>query len=177
MVVRMTQARPKLPFGKHGEVTEETIKKANLTREEKKRAYAIHEAHKAFLEILDCLSYPVDADGHIHDLNHMEPTRLAIAWTLALSGFRKSGPPHIKKRFFTTGGVYQDAHTWVDVRAPDTAAEELRPEHQSRDPKLPPDTRKLAAERDGEQAVNPYTEWHTEAKIIREYAPRPKDNE
>lgn len=169
--------QPKLPFGTHGELTEETIKKARLSREEKKRAYTMLEAQSAFLEILDALSYPVDPDGHIHDLNHMQPTNIAIAWTLALNGFRKTGPVHIKKRHFTAGGVYQDAHTWVDVRAADTAAEELRPEHRSADPNLPPDTRKLAADRDGEQAVNPNPGWHTKPKIVHEYAPRPEGME
>lgn len=172
----MTQARkqPKLPFGQHGELTEETIRKANLTRDEKKRAYAMLEAQAAFLEIMDCLSYPVDPDGHIHDLNHMKPTNIAIAWTLALNGFRRTGPQHIKKRYFTAGGVYQDAHTWVDMRSPDTAAEELRPEHSSLDVHLPPDTRKLAADRDGEQPINPHPEWHTKPRVVREYAPRPE---
>jgi hypothetical protein len=174
--MRQTQ-QPKLKFGEHGELTEETIKKSGLTREEKKRAYAMMEAQQAFLEILDTLSYPVDPDGHIHDLNHMQPTNIAIAWTLALNGFRKTGPVHIKKRFFTAGGVYQNAHTWVDVRSPDNAAQELRPEHRSDDPTLPPDTRKLAADRDGEQPNIPDQEWHTKPRIIREYAPRPEDME
>src|SRR5215212_3040032 len=92
VVVRMTQT--KLPFGKHGELTEETIRKASLSREEKKRAYAMLEAQHAFLDILDTMSYPVDPDGHIHDLNHMKPTNMAIAWTLALNGFRRTGPQH-----------------------------------------------------------------------------------
>jgi len=175
----MTQARqqPKLPFGEHGELTEETIRRAKLTREEKKRAYAMLEAQSAFLQILDCLSYPVDPDGHVHDLNHMKPTNIAIAWTLALNGFRQTGPVHIKKRHFTSGGVYADAHTWVDVRAPDTAAEELQPEHTMWDTSLPPDTRKLAAQRDGQEPVNPQPEWHTKPKIVREYAPRPEGME
>lgn len=164
----------KLPFGKYGELTEETIRKANLTREEKKRAYAMLEAQSAFLEILDTLSYPVDPDGHVHDLNHMKPTNIAIAWTLALNGFRKTGPVHIKKRFFTAGGVYQDAHTWVDARAANSAAEELKPEHSSRDTMLPPDTRKLAADRDGEEPINPHPGWNIKPKILHEYAPRPE---
>lgn len=171
----MTQT--KLPFGKHGELTEETIRKASLSREEKKRAYAMLEAQHAFLDILDTMSYPVDPDGHIHDLNHMKPTNMAIAWTLALNGFRRTGPQHIKKRYYSGGGMYQDAHTWVDMRAPDSAVDELQPEHSSADLNLPPDTRKLAANRDGEQPVNPQPEWHTEPKVIHEYAPRPEDME
>lgn len=167
----MATTPPKLTFGEYGELTEETIRTANLSRDEKKRAYAIHEAQQAFLQILDMLSYPVDPEGHVHDLNHMQPTNIAIAWTLALCGMRKTGPVHIKKRHFTGGGVYENAHTWVDVRAPDDAADELKPEHKSRDNDLPPDTRRLAAQRDGEQPVNPTKEWHT--KVTRGYAPRP----
>jgi hypothetical protein len=70
--------------------------------------------------------------------------------------------------------VYQDAHTWVDARSPDTAAEELRPEHRHDDPKLPPDTRKLAADRDGIQPDNPQPEWHTSPRVTRQYEPRPE---
>lgn len=171
----MTQAeKPKLPFGPRGELTEETIREAGLTGEEKKRADAMLEAQEAFLLILDHLSYPVDPDGHTHDLNHMEPTRMAVAWTLALAGFRRTGPIHIKKRAHPGPGMYQDAHTWVDARA-GSAADELKPEHRSRDTRLPPDTRRLAAIRDGDEPVDRGTEWHTQPKVTRMFAPRPED--
>ena len=54
---------PKLKFGEHGELTPETIKQANLTREEQVRAREMMKVQQAYLEIMDCLSYPVDPDG------------------------------------------------------------------------------------------------------------------
>lgn len=170
----MTQSK-KLPFGPNGEITEKTIIEANLTDAEKGRAYEMLDAHDAFLTIMDTLSYPIDPDGHTHDLNHMHPTKIAIAWTLALSGYRKTGPVYIKKRAHPGAGMYADAHTWVDVRAPDTAAEELKPGDNSMDPKLPPDTRRLAAIRDGEEPLYQQQEWHTSPRVVSEFAPRPED--
>lgn len=165
----------KLPFGEYGEITEETIRKAKLTKEEKKLAYAQLEVQKAFLEILDSISFPVDPEGHIHDVRHMEPTRIAIAYTLAQTGFRRVGHAYIKKRAISGAGMYADAHTWVDSRSPDSAAEELLEEHSSLDPRLPPDTRKLAAVRDGMEAEPPDQSWTTKPKIVHEFAPRPED--
>lgn len=169
---RKRQAKTTLTFGEMGELTPETIEQANLTPAERERAYEMVAVQAAYLQILDCLSYPVDPDGHVHDLNMMGPTRIAIAWTLALAGMRFSAPPHIKKRWFSAPGCYQDAHTWVDAREPDNAAEALRPEHRASDPNLPPDTRRLAALRDGEPPMDMPAGWHTEAKITRSIAPR-----
>lgn len=170
----MTKA-DKLPFGEHGELTAETIRRAKLTREEKKRAYEMMEAQEAFLQIMDALSYPVDPDGHIHDVNHMHMTNIAIAWTMALCGFRKTGPVHIKKRYYRDGaGLYTDAHTWVDVRAPDDAAEELEPGHSVYDMNLPPDTRRLAAQRDGVDPPDPQPQWSVKPKIVHQQTPRPE---
>jgi len=166
--------KPRLKFGKYGEITAETVRQAGLNKAETEQAEKIVDANQAFLEILDTLSYPVDPDGHVHDLNHMTATNIAIAWTLALNGFRRTGPVIVKKRYFTAPGVYQDAHTWVRVDAPDFASQELRPEHSSMDVNLPPDTRKLAADRDGEEAVNPQQEWHTTPKVIHTYEKRPE---
>jgi hypothetical protein len=144
-----------------------------LTPEEEKRAYEMLEVQAAYLQILDAMSYVIDPEGHIHDLSAMEPTRLAIAWTLALNGFRQTGPRYIRKRFFNAPGVYGNAHTWVDVRAPDTAEEELRPEHKSSDPTLPPDTRRLAALRDGDPPMKMPDGWKVRPKVIYVDEPRP----
>ena len=154
----------KLPLGEWGELTESTITEADLTPAERDRAREMLKVQAAYLQILECLSFPVDPDGHVHDLNMMGPTRIAIAWTLALAGFRMTGSPYIKKRFFEAPGCYKGAHTWVDIREPDTAEEALRPEHSAADPALPPDTRRLAAIRDGEVAA-PRNVWQTAPKI------------
>lgn len=161
-----------LKFGKHGELTEQTIAAANLTPEEEARAYEMLHVQAAYLDILEALSYPVDPDGHIHDLSMMGPTKIAIAWTLALFGMRRTGPQCIKKRSFSAPGCYPDAHTWVDAREPDSAEDALRPEHRASDPRLPPDTRRLAALRDGEPPMELPPTWKTTPKIVWENAPR-----
>lgn len=157
---------PKLEFGEYGELTPKTIKQANLTKEEEKRAFEMLKVQAAFLAILDCMSYPVDPEGNIHDLTALGPTKNAIAWTLALNGFRPSGKKYIKKRAYTAPGCYADAHTWVDVRQSDDAAEELLPEHRAEDEKLPPDTRYQAAKRDGQRpAAANEQQWHVTPKV------------
>lgn len=154
-----------LTFGKFGELTSQTIEQADLTPEERQRAYEMLRVQHAYLQILECLSYPVDPEGHTHDLNMLGPTKIAIAWTLALVGFRLSGPRFIKKRTFTAPGCYEDAHTWVDSREADTAEEALRPEHRADDANLPPDTRRLAAIRDGAAPMEMPATWHTAPKV------------
>jgi len=164
---------PALQFGQHGELTPRTIKQANLTPEEESRAFEMLKVQAAYLEILDCLSYPVDPEGHVHDLSALGPTKLAIAWTLALNGFRSSGQRYIKKRAYPgVSGVYDDAHTWVDVRSPDDAAAELAPEHRADDHKLPPDTRRLAAIRDDAPPMQLPEQWKVTPKIVYEDVPR-----
>lgn len=157
-----------LPFGPHGELTQDTIDQADLTPAERERAYEMLEVQAAYLHILDCLSYPVDPDGNVHDLNMMGPTKVAIAWTLALAGLRPTGEAYIKKRAFTAPGCYEDAHTWVDIREPDTAEEALREHHQAGDPNLPPDTRRLAAIRDGESPMKLPPIWNTVPQVVDE---------
>jgi hypothetical protein len=164
---------PPLQFGEHGELTPRTIKQAGLTAEEEKLAWEMLKVHAAFLEILECLSYPVDPEGHIHDLSALGPTKNAIAWTLALNGARFSGKKYIKKRA-VPGSMYKDGHTWVDVRQPDDAAEELRPEHRADDHKLPPDTRRLAAMRDNAPPMKMPDGWHVKPEVIYVDEPRPK---
>jgi len=161
-----------LQFGDHGELTARTIQQVDLTPEERERAYEMLKVQAAYLEILDCLSYPVDPDGHTHDLSALGPTKIAIAWTLALTGMRLSGPRYIKKRSFNVPGCYEDAHTWVDARQPDTAEQALRPEDRPEDASLPPDTRRLAAIRDGAAPLNMPPTWQTTPKIVWDNAPR-----
>jgi len=166
---------PALQFGQHGELTPRTIKQANLTPEEEKRAFEMLKVQAAYLEILDCLSYPVDPEGHTHDLSMLGPTKVAIAWTLALNGARFSGRRYIKKRAIHAPGCYADAHTWVDARAPDDAQDELQPEHSAGDHTLPPDTRRLAAIRDGDPPQNLGDIWHQKPQVFTDYEPRKED--
>lgn len=171
------QGKPRFSFGPDGELTAQAIKEANLTKEERKRAYQMLEVQKAYLEILDSLHFVTDPDGHVHDLTMTPMTNLAVAYTLALAGWRRSGTPYIKKRNVPSV-AYEDAYTWVDSRAPDNAGRELRPEHSSYDVTLPPDTRRLAALRDGEKPAAPPPAWEDEpARIIEKFAPRPKEDE
>lgn len=156
---------PKLTFGNYGELTARTIEQADLTPAERERAYEMLKVQHAYLQILDCLTYPIDPEGHTHDLNMLGPTKIAIAWTLALVGFRATGPHLIKKRSFSAPGCYEDAHTWVDAREPNTAQEALRPEHKADDHTLPPDTRRLAAIRDGAAPMEMPPGWHTTPKV------------
>jgi hypothetical protein len=163
---------PALQFGQHGELTPRTIAQAGLTGEAKKRAQEMLKVQAAYLQILECLSYPVDPEGTVHDLSAIQPTRLAVAWTLALCGFRQTGKAYIKKRGFDAPGCYTDAHTWVDVRAPDTAEDQLKPTDRADDPKLPPDVARLAALRDGAPSQQPVDPWHTAPNITFEDVPR-----
>lgn len=143
---------PKLQFGDRGELTPKTIKQAGLTGAERQRAMDLLKVQAAYLQIYDALDYPTDPDGHVVDLSgvHMTQPKVAIAWTLALLGFRPTGRHYIKKRAINAPGIYEGSYTWVDFRASDDAAEELQPEHRSADHHLPPDTRRLAAIRDGD---------------------------
>lgn len=172
----MVTERKKLQFGPHGELTPQTIEQANLGPAEKARAYEMLEVQGAYLAILDSLNYPVDPEGHVHDLSALGPTKIAIAWTLALNGLRPTGKKYIKKRYCSAPGTYEDAHTWVDVRLSDNAADDLRPEHQAGDHRLPPDTRRLAALRDGEQPEAPAT-WSVQPKITFNGAQRGPDRQ
>lgn len=138
-----------MQFGEHGELTIDTINQANLSPEERQRALEMLDVQAAYLDLFETMSFPVDPEGNVYDMSAMPAIAMALAWTLALNGFRRSGTPYIKKRFFSGEGVTEGAHTWVDVRAPDNAEEELRPEHHADDTNLPPDVRALAARRDG----------------------------
>lgn len=161
---------PRLQFGEHGELTPRTIDQAGLTGAERDRAYEMLRVQAAYLEIYESLDYPTDPDGHVVDLSgvHMTQPKIAIAWTLALQGFRRTEHSYIKKRHYSVPGVVEGAYTWVDSRAPDTAEEELRPEHSSDDHSLPPDTRRLAAKRDGDPGQEMPDGWSVEPEITYE---------
>lgn len=167
-------AAPRLQFGEYGELTHETIKQAGLTGEEKKRAIEMLKVQEAYLKIYACLDYPNDPDGHVVDLSgiHFMQPKVAIAWTLALAGCRFSGRKYIKQRHIQSGGVYTDAHYWVDSRLSDNAADDLLPEHRSSDPTLPPDTRRLAAQRDGDPGQELPQGWDDPPVVTWEDTPR-----
>ena len=169
-----TGEAPKLQFGDHGELTHKTIQQAGLTGEAKKRAQEMLKVQAAYLEIYQSLDYPTDPDGHVVDLSgmHMTQPKIAIAWTLALLGFRSSGRTYIKKREFSAPGVYAGAYTWVDARAADDAALELAPEHKASDHHLPPDTRRLAALRDGDPGQQLGDPWSVTPTITEEWVDR-----
>jgi hypothetical protein len=171
----MLTGPPKLQFGDQGELTHKTIQQAGLQGEERKRAIEMLKVQAAYLEIYNSLDFPNDPDGHVVDLSgvHMTQPKVAIAWTLALLGYRPSGRAYIKKRFYESGGVYENAYYYVDSRAPDAAGEELRPEHSPDDPRLPPDTRRLAAVRDGAPGQELPT-WAVKPTVTVEDAPRPQ---
>ena len=163
---------PKLQFGDRGELTPRTIEQAGLEGEERERAYEMLVVQAAYLDIYEALDYPTDPDGHVVDLSgiHMTQPKIAIAWTLALLGYRQSEHAYIKRRYYGGPGVVEGAYTWVDSRAPDTAEEALRPEDRSDDPNLPPDTRRLAARRDGDPGQGPPMpdEWSVTPKVTWE---------
>lgn len=157
-------------FGKWGELTPRAIAQANLTKAETARAYEMMQVQGVYLQILDCLNFPVDPEGHVHDLSALGASKIAIAWTLALNGFQQTGNQYIKKRHFSAPGCYEDAYTWVDSREPDTAEAALKPEDSAHDPNLPPDTRRLAAIRDGVPPMEHPEEWQTvvQVKVVNE---------
>jgi hypothetical protein len=164
---------PKLQFGDRGELTPKTIKQAGLQGEERKRAFEMLKVQAAYLEIFDALDFPTDPDGHVVDLSgvYMTQPKVAIAWTLALLGFRRTGHAYIKKRSVNAPGVYENAYTWVSALAADDAAQELRPEHRSGDHRLPPDTRRLAALRDGDPGQE-LPQWAVTPTITEEWVDR-----
>jgi len=165
---------PLLEFGEWGELTPKTIQQAGLTGEARKRAQELLKVQAAYLEIYQALDFPNDPEGNVCDLSgaHMTQPKIAIAWTLALLGFRRTGRGYIKKRHYDVPGVYDNAYYYVDSRAPDEAFEELRPEHRSGDYKLPPDTRRLAAMRDGEEPMQFPPGWAVKPEVNIEYIDR-----
>lgn len=158
---------------------------AGLDLEKAQRVAAMREIQRAYLELLEVMEYPVDQNGRTHDLNILmagtddqisQSTPMAIAWTAALYGFRRSAEPLIKKRRFTNlEGVYPNACTWVDVKAPDDAERDLQPGDYSADRLRPPDVRGLAARRDGE-GPTVMSQWHTKAEVRYTDEPRPEES-
>jgi hypothetical protein len=169
-----TGKAPLLQFGERGELTHKTIEQAGLTGADKKRAQEMLKVQAAYLEIYESLDFPNDPDGHVVDLSGMYMTqpKVAIAWTLALAGFRRSAHAYIKKRAYHAPGCYEGAYAWVDARAADDALGDLAPEHRSNDPKLPPDTRRLAAMRDGDPGQQLPPPWSVTPTITEEWVCR-----
>jgi hypothetical protein len=164
---------PTLQFGEYGELTMRTIQQAGLSGEERRRAIEMMKIQAAYLEIYNALDFPNDPDGHLVDLSavHMTQPKVAIAWTLACLGFRRTAKAYIKKRHYSAPGIYANAYYYVDVRAPDDAAEELTPQMYAGDHHLPPDTRRLAAIRDGSPGQE-LPQWAVRPKITWEDVPR-----
>lgn len=165
-----TGQAPLLQFGEHGELTHKTIEQAGLTGADKKRAQEMLKVQAAYLEIYESLDFPTDPDGNVVDLSgvYMTQPKVAIAWTLALAGFRRSAHAYIKKRGYHAPGVYENAYAWVDARAADDALGDLTAEHRSSDPKLPPDTRRLAAIRDGDPPQQLPPPWSVTPEITKD---------
>lgn len=165
---------PRLQFGDKGELTHRTIQQAGLTGDERKRAIEMLKVQQSYLEIYESLDYPNDPDGHVVDLSgiHMTQPKVAIAWTLALLGYRKSGKSYIKKRSTVSPGTYDDGYYYVDSRLSDNPLNELQPHHKADDHHLPPDTRRLAALRDGDEPQHLGTPWQQKVKVTVEDVPR-----
>jgi hypothetical protein len=87
--------RQRIPFGRHGEYSLDSLAAANLTPAETKQATEAMEAHRAYLGILDALKYVVGPDGAFHSLVAIQPTVLAIAFHLAKCGFRQTGTRYV----------------------------------------------------------------------------------
>lgn len=147
---------------------------AGLDDEKALNVARMRDIQRAYLELLEVMEYPVDQNGRVHDLNAMSAATLAVAWTAVLYGFRRSADPLIKKRRIIAPGVYENACTWVDIKAPDLAEKDLRPGDFSDDRLRPPDVRGMAASRDGE-GPPVMAEWHTRAQVRYVDEPRPED--
>lgn len=149
---------------------------AGWDEEKKARAAEMVDVQRVYLQLMEDLIDPTDQGGRTHDLRAMESTRLAICWTMALCGYRRSGKAYIRKRRLPDlGGTYgSQAYTWVDARAPETAEDDLLPEDRADTRIRPPDVRSLAAQRDGEEP-RVLAEWHVTPEVKTVNAPRPKD--
>lgn len=166
------------------------------TREQIERTFDAIAVQNSFMDMLRLVKYPIDERGRTYDLRFLDlggskeavlasgpsmggSVMRAIFYTMTLLGFRRtcSKCGHHEKSWIKprvvpgTGGM----QTWVDIRKPDTAEEELSPEHKQSMINLPPDVRALAAKRDGEDGLAAQVEWHTKANIEFVDAPRPED--
>lgn len=158
-----------------------------LNDEQRARTRDMQEAQQVYLQLAEDISYPLDQAGRVHDLVGLasmntdteegpaNSTLMAIFWTMSLLGYRKTGPCFIKKRAYKDhSGVYRGAHTWVDVRAPDEAENELQAQHDQHQRDLPPDVRAAAARRDRDDGMRLSAEWHTAPEPVIKNGPRPK---
>ena len=107
--------RQRIPFGRHGEYTLDSLAAANLTPAETKHAQEAMEVHRAYLTILDSLKYVVGPDGAFHSLVAIQPTVLAIAFHLAKCGFRQTGTRYVAPMPTSEplwGGETRDGEDW-----------------------------------------------------------------
>lgn len=146
----------------------------NLDEAQRLRTHEMLDSQRTYLQVMEDLVDPCDQSGRTHDLRAMGSSVMAIAWTLSLLGYRKVAAPRIRRRP-VKGAFYADACTWVDVRAPLTAEEELSAKHRGDDTSLPPDIRALASQRDGLPGMPVTSEWSVSVKPKIIEAPRPKD--
>lgn len=160
---------------------------AGLNEEQRQRTRDMQEAQLVYLQLAEDISYPVDQAGRVHDLQGLasmntatedgpaNSTLMAIFWTMSLLGYRKSGPQFIKQRAYRRhDGVYRNAHTWVDARAPDEAENELQPQHDQHQRDLAPDLRAAAARRDRDDGIRISAEWKVKPVPIIKPGPRPE---
>jgi|SRR5215472_19149495 len=101
-VLRPGDRVPPIDFGPYGELTPRSIAQAGLTGQEKQRAYEMMAVHSAYLQILECLDYTVDADNVHHSFAAIPATKLAVAYHLAKCGFRRTGTSYVQKLDPTT---------------------------------------------------------------------------
>lgn len=156
----------------------------NYDVEQTARVFDAAKVQNAMIDMLRLVKFPIDERGRTYDLRFLDiggtqgqSVLRAIFYTMTLLGFSRDchncgghNKSWIKPRAIPGG-----FQTWVDMRAPDTAEEELRPEHKQAMINLPPDVRGLAAKRDGEEGLGPQVEWHTKAEVGFLDEPRPED--
>lgn len=146
----------------------------SLDEQNRKHTHAMIDIQRVYLQILEDLIDPTDQSGRNFDLRAMESTRMAIAWTMACVGYRRTAPAFIKRRQVNLPGTYNGGYIWVDARSPDIVEDELRPEDRSDNKLLPPDVRSAAALRDGDEP-RVLAEWHVKPEIRTDIEPRPRD--
>lgn len=147
----------------------------DLDAETRERTHEMIEVQRVYMQLLEDMIDPVDQNGRTHDMRGMESTRLAICWTLALCGYRRTAQAYIRKRQVKDiPGVYQGCYVWVDARAPEKAEDQIRPEDRSDNKLLPPDVRSMVAIRNGDEPKL-LAEWHVKVDPKIEFEPRPRD--
>jgi hypothetical protein len=157
---------------------------ANYDAETTLRMFDAMKVQNAYIDMLRLVKCPIDERGRTYDLRVLDihgsqgqSGLRAIFYTMVLLGFTRDCQHcgHHNKSWIKPRPLPGGVQTWVDIRAPGTAEEELRPEHKQEMVNLPPDVRGLAAKRDGEDGLGPQVEWHAKANVEFLEAPRPED--